>query len=207
MIPDNLVLPRDMPLWTAAKPYLDVRNNDEHTLVSYGLARYLLEEIPDADESIVLPAILLHDVGWKRIDPDLLLAAVGKNPTRKDLVRDHEVHGVTIARSILESIRPDGVDIEAVLAIIDGHDTVKEGRSINDAVMKDADKGWRTTVHGMKTICGWYDWDVAEYVDALEKVSLPFMLTAPGRVLAGSMIASLRAELELDHYLGTADHV
>ena len=207
MIPDNLVLPRDMPLWTAAKPYLNVRNNDEHTLVAYGLARYLLEEIPDADESIVLPAVLLHDVGWKQIDPDLLLDAVGKNPTRKDLVRDHEVLGVTIARGILESIRPDGVDIEGVLAIIDGHDTVKEGRSINDAVMKDADKGWRTTVHGMKTICGWYDWDVAEYVDALEKVSLPFMLTAPGRALAGSMIASLRAELELDHYLGTADHV
>ena len=78
---------RDLPLWAAARPFLDVRDNDTHTIVAYGLARALLAELPEAEEAIVLPAILLHDVGWKRIDPDLLLDAVGRNPTRRGITR------------------------------------------------------------------------------------------------------------------------
>lgn len=203
----DVFLSRDLPLWQAAKPYLDVRNNDEHTIVAYGLARAFLSEIPEADESIVLPAILLHDVGWKLIDSELLLLAVGRNPTRKDLVRDHEIHGVEIARVILEHHRPEGVDIEAVLAIIDGHDTTKDARSVNDAVMKDADKAWRATPHGMATICSWYDTDVLETVETLEKVSNPFMLTTTGRGFVEGMCAAVKAEAQIKHYMEKVAHV
>lgn len=206
MMDDGVFLPRDLPLWHDAKPYLDVRNNDEHTIVAYGLARALLAETPEADESVVLPAILLHDVGWKRIDPDLLLLAIGRNPTRKDLVRDHEVHGVEIARDILEKHRPEGVDIDAVLAIIDGHDTTKQARSINDAVMKDADKGWRATPHGMRTICGWYDTDLATHIETLKQVSNPYMLTPAGRAIAEGMCAAVTAELQIGTYIGNPSH-
>jgi hypothetical protein len=201
MTPEAVILPRDLPLWRDALPYLDVRNNDAHTVVAYGLARVLLEQTPGADESVVLPAILLHDVGWKRIDPDLLLLAIGRNPTRKDLVRDHEVFGVEIARDILQRHRPEGVDIDAVLAIIDGHDTTREARSLNDAVVKDADKGWRATPHGMKTISGWYDTDILETVETLERVSNPHMLTPAGRAFAEGMCAAVRAEAQIDHYM------
>ena len=97
-----VILARDLPLWQDARAYLDIRNNDEHTIIAYGLARALLKLIPEADESVVLPAILLHDVGWKKIDPELILLAIGRRPTRKDLVRDHELHSVEIARAILE---------------------------------------------------------------------------------------------------------
>jgi len=196
-----LLRPEDLPLWEAAKPYLDVRNNDEHTLVAYGLGKALLDLIPEADPDIVLPAIVLHDVGWKRIDPDLLLLAIGKNPTRKDLVRDHEVHGVDIAGGILCQHGMNAAQIDAILAIIDGHDTDKDARSINDAVMKDADKGWRTTRHGMRVIQGWYGWDALEYVASLEKVSLPFMLTDAGRALSTTFLATVRAEAQTADYL------
>ncbi|EAQ43660.1 metal dependent phosphohydrolase [Roseobacter sp. MED193] len=204
MIDEGVILPRDLPLWQDAKPYLDVRNNDEHTIVAYGLARALLAEMPQADESVVLPAILLHDVGWKRIDPELLLLAIGRNPTRKDLVREHEIHGVEIAREILERHRPEGVDVEAVLAIIDGHDTTKQARSVNDAVMKDADKGWRATPHGVKTICGWYDTSPVEHVETLEQVSNPYMLTAAGRAFAEGMCVAIKAEAQINRYMGEA---
>ena len=201
-----LLREQDLAMWNAARPYLDVRNNDEHTLVAYGLAKALLELTPDADEDIVLPAILLHDVGWKKIDPDLLLLAIGRNPTRKDLVRDHEVYGVEIAREIMADYGGSDIDAEAVLAIIDGHDTDKTARSINDAIVKDADKGWRATAHGMRIICGWYDIPVMEYVETLEAVSLPFMLTNAGRAMAQGYIAAIRAEQELKRYMkGAAD--
>ena len=197
----SLLRNQDLAMWDAARPYLDVRNNDEHTLVAYGLAKALLDLIPEADENIVLPAILLHDVGWKRIDPDLLLLAIGKNPTRKDLVRDHEVYGVEIARDIITSHGNSDIDVEAVLSIIDGHDTDKTARSINDAIVKDADKGWRATAHGMRIIRGWYDISVMEYVETLEAVSLPFMLTDAGRAMANGYIAAIRAEQALGEYM------
>ncbi|WP_407493062.1 HD domain-containing protein [Pseudooceanicola sp. MF1-13] len=198
-----ILSPRDLALWQDARSFLDVRNNDEHTLVAYAVAKALLALTPEADESVVLPAVVLHDVGWKRIDPAHLLDAIDKKPGYDHLVRDHELHGVDIAREILERHRPDGVDIDAVLAIIDGHDTTKEARSINDAVMKDADKGWRATPHGMKTIRGWYGWDRAQFLDMLEVRSNPNMLTPAGRAIAEAFTASVRAELALDTYLET----
>ncbi len=197
----TLLTLRDLPLWRDARPYLDVRNNDEHTLVAYGVAKMLLKELPEAAESVVLPAILLHDVGWKKVPQELLLEAIGKNPSRPDLVRAHEVYGVEIARDILERHRPEGVDIEAVLAIIDGHDTTRHAKSLEDAVVKDSDKGWRTTPHGMAVIRGWYGWSVAEYIDMVSVVSNPRLLTAPGRAMAEGFTASLRAQQSLSEYL------
>jgi hypothetical protein len=194
-------MPRDLPLWQDARAFLDVRNNDEHTLVAYGVAKMLLKELPEARESTVLPAILLHDVGWKKVPQDLLLDAIGRNPKRPDLVRDHELYGVDIAREILERHRPEGVDIEAVLAIIDGHDTTRHAKSLEDAVVKDADKGWRTTPHGMGIIRGWYDWSLEDYLDMVTVVSNPRLLTAPGRALAEGFTAALRAQSALSQYL------
>ena len=198
-----ILLARDAALWEDARAYLDVRNNDEHTLVAYAVAQALLKEIPQAVESIVLPAIVLHDVGWKRVPQELLLDAIGRDAKRPDLVRDHELYGVDIARGILEKHKPAGVDAEAVLAIIDGHDTTRHARSINDAVMKAADKCWRTTPHGMRIIRGWYDWSLEQYVDMVSTVSNPRLLTAPGRAMAETFTASLRAELALANYLET----
>lgn len=197
----TLLRPQDEALWAEAKPFLDVRNNDEHTLVAYGVARALLAQLPEAEEDVVLPAILLHDVGWKRIPPDLLLAAIGRNPTRKDLVFEHERHSVVIARDILTRHGVGRVD--EILAIIDGHDTTYEARSLNDAVVKDADKGWRTTPHGMRIIRSWYDWSLSEYVEMVTVVSNPRLLTVPGKAMGEGFVASLRAELELSKYMET----
>jgi hypothetical protein len=194
-----LLRPQDEVLWAEAKPYLDVRNNDEHTLVAYGVAKSLLAALPDSNPDVVLPAILLHDVGWKRIPPDLLLLAIGKNPTRRDLVFEHEKQGVEIARPILE--RHGVAHIDEILAIIDGHDTTYDARSLNDAVVKDSDKGWRTTPHGMRIIRGWYSWSMDEYIDMVTELSNPRLLTAPGKAMAEGFTASLKAEQELLRYM------
>lgn len=199
---ESVFLDRDLPLWEDAKPYLDVRNNDEHTIVAYGLARQLVAMTPGADASVVLPAILLHDVGWKRVPEELLLSAVGRKPTRPDLVRDHEIFGMEIAREILERHKLAGVDIDAVCEIIDGHDTVDEAKDINDAVVKDADKGWRCTTHGMRTITNWYDIPVSQLLLMLEEKSNPKMHTPAGRALAECQTAAAKAEAHIKGYLG-----
>lgn len=200
MTPDTLSS-RDVPLWQDAKAYLDVRSNDVHTLISYRLARALCAEHAAAEESIVLPAILLHDVGWKRIDPALLTAAIGPKPTRPDLVREHEKHGVEIAGGILHRHRPAGVDIDAVLAIIDRHDTLKTATSLNDAMVKDADKAWRFTPHGVAIIGSWFGTAPDATMAMLEDFVLPSMLTDAGRHMARGFLAAGRAAEQAPHYL------
>lgn len=183
------LLSRDIPTWLAARPYLDVRSNDEHTLISYRLARALLRLRPEVDEATVLTAILFHDVGWKKIPLEKLTASVGPKPKYPELQRVHEIEGIAIARPHLEALAISGVDVETVLGIIDGHDTRKQAISEEDAVVKDADKLWRFTQHGISTVSGWFDMNEKTTVAMLEDFVLPQMLTAEGRAMAEAFLA------------------
>src|SRR4051794_20448040 len=68
--------PSLVAVWELAAPLLRVRNNDAHTLYALGLANALLESHPEADPAIVLPAIMLHDVGWSEVPPEEVLQAI-----------------------------------------------------------------------------------------------------------------------------------
>ncbi len=136
-----------------AKPYLDTRENDSHVAVCYAAAKRLLAAHPEADPEIVLPAILLHDVGWKMIPEEKQLTAFG--PHAKDMAtrRTHEVAGVEIARAILGAVGYEPEKTREILTIIDGHDSRGESLSLNDALVKDADKLWRFAPVGFMTDC------------------------------------------------------
>lgn len=188
------LLAQDVPTWLAARPYLDVRSNDEHTLVSYRLARALLRLRPEVDEATVLTAILFHDVGWKRIPLEKLTASVGPRPKYPELQRVHELEGIEIARPHLDELAIAGVDVETVLAIIDGHDTRKQAISDEDALVKDADKLWRFTAHGIRTVGDWFDMNEKVTVAMLEDFVLPQMLTPEGRAMAEAFVAQGEAQ-------------
>lgn len=130
-----------------AKPFLDTRHNDVHTAISTQLAFELLER-EGGDEDIVIPAIILHDTGWKRVPAELHLQAFGPQATRPELNRLHEVEGVKIANEILQGINYDAVKAEEILGIIDGHDSRHKPVSLNDMIVKDADKLWRYSKSG-----------------------------------------------------------
>ena len=55
--------------------------------------------------------------------------------------------------------------------------------------MKDADKLWRFTGHGIATIGGWFDTPPKETVAMLESFVLPSMLTETGTAMAQALIA------------------
>lgn len=143
-------------IWELAKPHLAVRSNDVHTLYSYALARALVQLIPQADPEVVLPAILLHDTGWSRVAPDEVLEAIAPDGGRRDLVLAHEREGAAIAAEVLAAVGHDPARTAAVVAIIDGHDSRSEALSVDDAIVKDADKLWRLTPHGIDTVMGWF---------------------------------------------------
>ena len=130
-----------------ADPYLNIRMNKIHTDTSTEFAFKLLEK-EGGDEDTVIPSIILHDVGWQRVPEELQLKAFGPKATSPELNRIHEVEGVKIANEILEKINYDKDKTDEILKIIIRHDSRKEAVSLNDSIVKDADKLWRYSKEG-----------------------------------------------------------
>jgi hypothetical protein len=166
----------------------------EHTLISYRIARGLLRLRPEVDAATVLTAVIFHDVGWKMIPEEKLTASIGPKAKYPELQRVHEEEGVKIARPLLEKLAVPGANIAQVLAIIDGHDTRKQAISDEDAVMKDADKLWRFTGHGVRTVSGWFEMTTKDCVAMLESYVLPQLLTDAGRTMAEALLAEGEAD-------------
>lgn len=181
--------PDDDAVWQLAAPHLSVRNNDSHTLYAYGIARALVRAMPHADAEVVLPAVLLHDTGWSTVPDDQILEAIAPGGGRADLVRHHEIEGARIARTVLASLRrPDAV-IDRVCEIIDGHDSRRYALSIEDAIVKDADKIWRVTPHGIQIVCGWFGLSRDEALRITAARVQDDLFTPEGRAMAGALIA------------------
>lgn len=134
-------------IWRLAKPYLDTRKNEVHTEISIRFA-YQLMEVEGGDENIVVPALILHDVGWKKVPQELHLKAFGPKATSPKINRTHEIEGVKIARGILANIKYDTKKAAQIVKIIDGHDSRKKAISIDERIVKDADKLWRYSKEG-----------------------------------------------------------
>jgi HD superfamily phosphodiesterase len=143
-------------IWRLAAPYLAVRNNDEHTIYAYGIAHALTELHPEADPEVVLPAILLHDTGWSQAPQDEVLDAIAPGGGRPDLVLLHEKEGARIAHDVLAAVGHDPGRSGEIIEIIDGHDSRLRSLSLNDSLVKDADKLWRLTPHGIGTVMNWF---------------------------------------------------
>ncbi|GHB34588.1 HD domain-containing protein [Mongoliitalea lutea] len=182
-------------IWEEAKEFLTIRDNDVHTLHSYQLVKLLLDWHAEADREVCLLAIMLHDTGWSRIPEDKILKAFGPNNQYPELTRAHEVYGMEIALGLLEKHGYSKEFIAQVTAIIDGHDTTAEARSLEDSLVKDADKLWRYTPHGVATIGKWFEIEKAEVLDILDGHVLPKLLTPYGKWLAKSFLEVSYTEL------------
>ena len=125
-------------IFRLAKPFLSVRDNEVHTRAAIEFALRLLE-IEKADRNIVIPAVILHDVGYDSLPEELMLRAYGPRK-EKDITRMHEQEGARIAAVILNDIGYDTSKTAEILEIIDGHDTRPVALSINDQIVRDADK-------------------------------------------------------------------
>ncbi|GGS19270.1 hypothetical protein GCM10010269_67870 [Streptomyces humidus] len=149
-------------VWERALPHLDVRSNDVHSLYTFGLASALLDHVPEARPGVVLPAALLHDTGWKAVALDRILEAVADPASNRETVRTHEEEGARIAARILADLGYPPELTAEIAAIVDGHDTRDRSLGPDDAVVRDADKLWRLTPHGLRTIASWFGLDATQ---------------------------------------------
>ncbi len=126
-----------------------------------------------------------------------LANAVGPNAKYPELQREHEIEGARIASEILVRLAVPGIDLRRVIEIIDGHDTRKHALTLEDALMKDADKLRRFTGHGIATIGGWYDSPAKETLATLERFVPPSILTDTGKTAAFALVAEQSAMMWL----------
>jgi HD superfamily phosphodiesterase len=125
-------------IFRLAKHFLAVRNNEVHTRDAIRFALQLLET-EETDRDVVIPAVILHDVGYDALSEDLISRAWGPQKER-EITRMHEREGARIAADILKKIGYDASKTAEILEIIDGHDTRPVALSNNDRIVKDADK-------------------------------------------------------------------
>lgn len=166
------------PIWKSVVPESRTRSNDIHLPISLAYAERLCDAYPEAHSLLVRVSIVLHDTGWGRVDEGRILAEGFTGDWRKAQIRyEHERQGCAIAREVLPPLGYEDDFVDAVVAIIDGHDTRKEARSLEDALVRDADRLWRFDHAGIALASGWFGMDPATYCDRLAAEIVPELLT------------------------------
>jgi HD superfamily phosphodiesterase len=177
------IRPKFRRIFELALPFLNTRLNDIHTFIVYQYALLLLEEEPALPE-VVVPAAILHDVGWSVIPKERQLEAFGLSITNYKLRRKHEAEGAAIARKILNDLAYDPGLIPRVAEIIEGHDTSQCAKSLDDAVTKDADKLFRVSHAGFRIDNERFHIDPLAYIDELIGQIDRWFLTKTGKEMA-----------------------
>jgi HD superfamily phosphodiesterase len=177
-----------------AEPYWQTRSNEVHVPESFELARRLLDAHPEADADVVLPAILLHDCGYFLVPEEDHMKGLAGAPIgwEADVTRRHEIEGARLAGEILGQVGYDPERTARIQEIVDGHDSREEALSLEDALVKDADKLWRFTESGVRICHVWMDRTPEDFMDFVESRIDRWLITDEGRRLAGESLAKAR---------------
>jgi HD superfamily phosphodiesterase len=184
-------------IYELAEPYWQTRRNEVHVPGSYALAHELVAAHPQADPDIVLPAILLHDIGYMVVPENdhlkgLAGAVKGWEP---EITRRHEIEGAALAAEILAEVGWDSERSASVADIVDGHDSRPEAVSLEDRLVKDADKLWRYTESAVRICHQWMELTPERYMDWVESEIDRWLFTEAARDLARRELAHSRSAL------------
>lgn len=160
----------EIMLWNLALPFQDKRNDSGHAeTVAYFAIKLL--SILGGDRKVILPAAILHDVGWSRMSESevKLFYAPNWEKYESSLRAKHQKEGVELARKILKKIGYPEETIPHVLEIISQHDTREGFHSLEDGIVRDADKLWRFTFPCLKLAMKERRWSIEEIKDRYNK--------------------------------------
>jgi HD superfamily phosphodiesterase len=187
--------PIHQKIFEKAKPFLRTRRNLIHTRIALHYALKLLQS-EGGDKDVVIPAVLLHDVGWKTIPANMHLTAFGPNLSNPKLARVHELEGAKIAEAILKDLQYPSKKIKEICRIIRGHDTRRKPISRNDRIVKDADKLWRYSRKGMAIDRARFQIPSRDHLVFLKGIIGPWFLTPTGKRIAKGEILLREHEAE-----------
>jgi HD superfamily phosphodiesterase len=135
---------------------------------------------------VVLPAVLLHDIGYMAVPAEdhlkgLAGAVSGWEP---DITRRHEIRGAALADEILAEVGWDEQRSAAIQDIVDGHDSRAEAVSFEDELVKDADKLWRFTESAVRICHAWMGLTPERYMQWVGSEIASWFFTPTARELA-----------------------
>ena len=137
-------------IWELALPYQDKRDDPGHAEVALRYATELVT-LEKGNEDVVIPAIILHDVGYSQLPKERRLTVFNmgaRDEDRRSVVFEHQIESIKLAAKILRNVNyPDDLTDE-ILEIISQHDTRDGFISKNEGLVRDADKLWRTSREG-----------------------------------------------------------
>ncbi len=137
-------------IWELALPYQDKRDDPGHAEVTLSYAKRLVE-LESGNEDVVIPAIILHDIGYSQIPRERRMLIFDRKATReeRDAVRyEHQEESVKLAKDILSEVGYPADLMPEILEIISQHDTRQGFISKNEGLVRDADKLWRFSRKG-----------------------------------------------------------
>lgn len=137
-------------VWKLALPYQDQRDDTGHASISLKYAQELIV-LENGNEDVVIPAIMLHDIGWSQLIKGrrmLVFARSAREEDKLEVQMEHQNESVRLAADILRKVNYPEELIGEILEIISQHDTRKGFISRNEGLVRDADKLWRTSKEG-----------------------------------------------------------
>jgi HD superfamily phosphodiesterase len=176
-----------------ALSYQDKRDDIGHHAITLEYARRLLA-IEGGNADVVIPAIILHDIGWSRLPPAEVALLFDPSATREQelaLRNRHQNESVRLAAGILHQINYPASQTRRILEIIVQHDTRDGFLSKNDGLVRDADKLWRFSETGFNADARRFKVSRTVQIARLEKE-----LENPGYIYSTSAHRLAREELE-----------
>jgi hypothetical protein len=132
-------------LFKLGEPFFAVRDDLPHAQIAHQYCLLLLEK-EGGDRRIVEPAVILHDVGWSKLNPNQVKKAFGvraSSEEAKKLNRVHEIEGALIAGQLLKTLDYDPVVTTQITEMIEHHDSGNDPSSLEEKILKDSDRLWR----------------------------------------------------------------
>jgi len=184
-------------IWQAVVRETRSRGNDIHLPISLAFAERLCRAYPEADAQLVRVAILLHDTGWAHVDESRILSEGFTGDWRKAAIRfEHEAEGCNVARRVLPGLGYEAEFVERVCEIIDGHDTRHVAYSLEDALVRDADRLWRFDHAGIALASTWFGMTPDVYTHRLGVEIIPELITEAALAMGTADLERSRALLK-----------
>ncbi len=119
-------------------PYLKAGIRKDFYLHTQGVIKAvkLILKKEKGDASLLIPAAILHDIGWSKVPKKFQ-----KSDNEKEKIKALKLHlkyGKVLARNVLLKLKYNIDEIRKILKIIDDH-KFKNPKGINERIMIDAD--------------------------------------------------------------------
>lgn len=157
-------------IWELAKPYYKKGREMDIDHVEWMIEKALLVcEKEEIDDSLLVPLVILHDVGYAEVKGD---------PFKRETRKEHMKAGAKIAREILEEVGYDKEKTEKIVYYVSVHDIwalgkIKVYEDLVLGVFKDLDFIWVITPKGLPAMLKLTGKNKKEFLDEVKAEAKP----------------------------------